>query len=225
LLSGLKSLLPAHSAYAVARTLEDWSRWAGDSDSKEAGAGASREAGRADVDLLATQGRIWRQLLTGEKSATDFLVVGDYVTAAQQVCGRVARAAKGLWLIIAGAVVLTAGAAALIWLIKGIGSNIKLITYALWLAGVLGISVKGAGSLIGAALKDAEGWLWQAELDESVAAAVAHLPDNFTHERLTKGEVGRLPVIPESPFAVESGDDEDPPRPQALASQGVPEEA
>jgi hypothetical protein len=68
----------------------------------------------------------------------------------------------------------------------------KYIASFIWLAGVLGISVKGAGKLLGTALKDVEGWLWQAELDESIADAAAYLPKGVKHKRLTGNSVGNL---------------------------------
>jgi hypothetical protein len=66
--------------------------------------------------------------------------------------------------------------------------------------------VKGAGSLIGAALKDVEGWLWQAELDESVAAAIAYLPPDFEHQRLAGNDVGRLTPALEAYSPAANGD-------------------
>jgi hypothetical protein len=197
-LSELKSLLPAHSAYAVSRTLDDWRRWAAEPNPKA----ADRET---VTTMLSAQGHSWRQLLTDEKAAADFLKVGDYVAAGQQVFKRVVDAAKRLWGVIGVAVVLIGAVVAVTFLIKGLSPNTRLITNLLWLAGVLGISVKGAGSLVGAALKDVEGWLWQAELDESVAAAVAHLPPDFKHERLTGNDVGRLTPPPEALYIIENG--------------------
>lgn len=70
-LADLKTLLPDHTAYAVSRSLHDWQGWvAGD-----------RQVGDWDAARAAirVQGRIWRELLTGEKAARDILSLPDLV--------------------------------------------------------------------------------------------------------------------------------------------------
>lgn len=61
-----------------------------------------------------------------------------------------------------------------------------------WLAGALGISLKGIGALLGTGLKDIEGWVWQTELDGSVAAAVTCLPGGARLSRVRSGSIGEL---------------------------------
>lgn len=82
-LADLKTLLPDHTAYAVSRGLHDWQHWveqnppAGDWD-------GARSA-------IRVQGRIWRELLTGEKAARDVLSLSDYLATAKRGTGQVIR--------------------------------------------------------------------------------------------------------------------------------------
>jgi hypothetical protein len=184
-LSELKSLLPDHSAYAVTYTLRDWQMWAGKAES-------ATDNFPEGATALQRQAETWRLLLTGEKKATDLLDVGNYATAAREVFGRVVAATRPYlpWILI-GLVFL----AAAVWGLSqfhDVNPSTRYIANLIWLGGVLGISLKGAGALIGTALKDVEGWLWQSELDESVVEAAAHLPDNTKHKRLRGSRVGEM---------------------------------
>jgi hypothetical protein len=182
-LSELKSLLPAHAAYAVSRTLEEWRTWIGTKKTEDLAAG---------TQAMAAQGRVWRELLTGEKSATDLLNVGHYLRAAQEIFGRVLASVKRYWIGIVIVIIIIAAVVAFIIELHHVSTTTKFITSFVWLAGVLGITVKGFGSLLGTALKNVEGWLWQGELDESVAEAAARLPVGVAYERLTGDQVGEL---------------------------------
>jgi hypothetical protein len=97
----LKSLLPNHPSYAVNRTLEDWRTWA--AESKAPAAEFVREAAK-----LHDQARVWRQLLTGEKLATDLLNVGHYAQAAREIFIRVMASAGRFWKTIALIVAIVA---------------------------------------------------------------------------------------------------------------------
>jgi hypothetical protein len=82
-LTDLKTLLPDHTAYAVSRGLLDWQQWV--QQGQPAGDwSAARSA-------IRVQGRIWRELLTGEKAARDILGLSDYVAAARRGTGQVIR--------------------------------------------------------------------------------------------------------------------------------------
>src|SRR5258708_39127317 len=88
----LKTLLPNHTAYAVSRGLHDWQEWAG----------GNRAAGdwAAARSAIRVQGRIWRELLTGEKAARDILDLSDYFAAGRRAAMRVIAR---FWWAIAGA--------------------------------------------------------------------------------------------------------------------------
>jgi hypothetical protein len=180
-LADLKTLLPAHTAYAVSRSLRNWEQWA--------------RGPRADGDWAAAhpaiqvQGRIWRQMLTGEKAARDILKLSDYHAAGVRVAKRVI---VRFWWIIALAVFLIAGVIFVGSYLHNIPPSIQLVGDIAWLAGALGISLKGIGTLLGTGLKDVEGWIWQIELDGSVAAAVSHLPDGVKPSRVRSGSIGEL---------------------------------
>jgi hypothetical protein len=184
-LSELKSLLPPHAAYAVSRTLEDWRIWVTSKAEPQLTSGA---------EAMVAQGRVWRELLTGEKNATDLLNIGNYLRAAQEIFARVLASVKRYWYLICIIAAVVAGVCAFIIELDHVSTTTKFIANFVWLAGVFGLSVKGFGNLLGTALKNAEGWLWQGELDESVAEAAAHLPPRVEYKRLTGNNVGN--VIP-----------------------------
>lgn len=202
-LSELKSLLPDHTAYAVTYTLKDWQDWAAGSltpPKRRNGADPGNEAHK-----LQHQARIWRQLLTGEKKATDLLNIGHYLDAAREVLRRVGVSALRYWKVFVPALVLLAGAVYLLSLFHDVNATTKYVANLIWLAGILGLSVKGVGSLLGNSLKDVEGWLWQAELDESVVEAAARLPGQMKHKRRTGTSVGSLvPVSADSAGSIAS---------------------
>ena len=180
-LADLKTLLPAHTAYAVSRSLQNWEQWA--------------HGPRADGDWAAAhpaiqvQGRIWRQLLTGEKAARDILKLSDYHAAGVRVAKRVITR---FWWAIALVTFFIAGVIFVGSYLRNIPPSIQLAGDIAWLAGALGISLKGIGALLGTGLKDIEGWVWQIELDGSVAMAATHLPDGVKPSRVHSGSIGEL---------------------------------
>lgn len=96
-LADLKTLLPAHTAYAVSRSLQGWEQWAH-------GPPADGDWAAAQP-AIQVQGRIWRQLLTGEKAARDILKLSDYHAAGVRVAKRVITR---FWWVIAIAAFLIA---------------------------------------------------------------------------------------------------------------------
>lgn len=185
----LKTLLPAHTAYAVSCSLDDWREWA-----TGQGPAADWQSARGPIRV---QGHIWRELLTGEKAARDILSMSDYLTAARQVAMHVLASLRRFWWLIGLAVFVSAGVIVAVSYLNNIPPTVRLIVNLAWLAGVLGVSLRGTGALLGIALRDVEGWLWQAELDESVATAATRLPPPATHRRATGGSVGELSIHPD----------------------------
>jgi hypothetical protein len=57
---------------------------------------------------------------------------------------------------------------------------------------VLHPSGEASGALFGSAVKGAEGWLWQTELDESVAQAATRLPPPARPRRITGSAAGAM---------------------------------
>jgi hypothetical protein len=80
--------------------------------------------------------------------------------------------------------------------LHNIPPSIRLIGDIAWLAGALGISLKGTGALLGTGLKGVEGWLWQIELDGSVAVAATCLPPGAKPSRVSSGSLGELSPTP-----------------------------
>ena len=183
-LADLKSLLPAHTAYAVCRSLQGWEQWVHGPRAAGDWAGAR--------PAMQVQGRIWRQLLTGEKAAPDILQLSDYHAAGVRVAKRVLTR---FWWVIAMAAFLIAGVIFVGTYLHNIPPSIRLVADIAWLAGALGISLKGIGALLGTGLKDVEGWIWRLELDGSVATAATRLPDGVKLPRLRSGSIGELTPV------------------------------
>jgi hypothetical protein len=75
-LTDLKSCFQPYAVDAVQATLSAWSTLVTSQGGGAASAGVLQEA-------LYRQGQIWSALLSGEKLATDYLQVPDYVEAAE----------------------------------------------------------------------------------------------------------------------------------------------
>ncbi|MGA2828700.1 MAG: hypothetical protein ABSF03_21570 [Streptosporangiaceae bacterium] len=182
----LKTLLPEHAAYAVSRGLDDWRDWAA--------APPAPTDWRNAQTAMRMQGYLWRGLITGEKAAVDMLSLSGYLAAARQV------ARRAWWLIL-----LTVGAAVAVVvamvLLHGISPTTRLIAALAWLGGTLFAGLKASGALLGSAVKGAEGWLWQTELDESVAQAATRLPAPARHRRITGTSAGAMTLSEHAPPA------------------------
>jgi hypothetical protein len=180
-LADLKTLLPDHTAYAVSRSLDDWGQWAAKPPVADEWA-AARSA-------IEVQGRIWRQLLTGEKAAQDILQLSDYHKAAVRVATRVITR---FWWCIVGAAVLIGAVVFAGTYLHSIPPSVELIGAIAWLAGAFGITLKGTGALLGVGLKGVEGWVWRLELDGSIAIAATRLPAGARPSRVSSSSLGAL---------------------------------
>jgi hypothetical protein len=160
-----KTPLPDHTAYAVSRSLHDWQRWvAGD---RQAGDWTAARA------AIRVQGRIWRELLTGEKAARDILSLSDYLAAGRRGAVEMIRR---FWWVAAAAAILTAGVIYAGSYLHGLPDLVRVVGSIAWLAGAAGLFAKGSSAVLGPRVTQAEGWLWQTELDGSVAVAATRLP-------------------------------------------------
>jgi hypothetical protein len=190
-LADLKSLLPDHVAYAVSRSLQDWQEWAaGNSAAGESAAGNWNPARSA----MRVQGRIWRELLTGEKAAQDILSMSDYLATGRRAATRVITR---LWWAIALAIVLIPVVIFVGSHLHAIPPLVRLAGGIAWLAAAASIWLKGAAALVGPGLVHAQGWLWQTELDGAVAAAATRLPPGVKPTAISRHSVGRLSPDPD----------------------------
>ena len=185
-LADLKTLLPDHTAYAVSRSLHDWQEWVAGNP-----AAGDWEPARSAIRV---QGRIWRELLTGEKAARDILSLSDYFAAGRRAAVRILMR---FWWLIAAATLLIAGVIFAGSYLHNVPPLVRLIGDVAWLAGAAGIWLRGAGTLLGPGLTHAEGWLWQTELDESVAAAATRLPAGAKRSPISARSVGELSPEPD----------------------------
>jgi hypothetical protein len=185
-LADLKTLLPDHTAYAVSRSLHDWREWL----ARNPAPGDWTPARSA----IRVQGRIWRELLTGEKAARDILSLSDYFAAGRRA---VAGVLMRFWWVLAAAALLIAGVIFAGSYLHNIPTPVRLIGDVAWLVGAAAVWLRGAGALLGPGLTHAEGWLWQAELDGSVAAAATKLPAGVKRSRISGRSMGELSPDPD----------------------------
>ena len=82
--------------------------------------------------------------------------------------------------------------------LHGIPPSLRLVGGIAWLAGAPGISVKGIGVLLGTGFKEVEGWLWNIELDGSIAIAATCLPPGMKPSRVSGGSLGELSPEPKT---------------------------
>ncbi len=181
-LTALKTMLPDHTAYAASRGLDEWHRWA-----TEPRVAADWDDARTDMQI---QGYLWRELLTGEKAGKDLLNSSGYLVAAFQV-------AKRAWWLFTAMAVIAVGVVLIVLLVPGLSATVRLAATLAWFGATLAAGLKAAGPLIGSAVEGAEGWLWQTELDESIATAATRMPPREKHHRVTGSAVGQMTLRPE----------------------------
>ena len=177
----LKTMLPDHAAYAVSAGLTDWQQWVAAPRAATDWRGAQLE--------MRVQGQLWRGLVTGEKAAADMLNLSGYLAAARQIAKRAIIAAR--WPIVI-AVLAAVGVIITVVTLHSVSPTARLAAALAWVGATLAAAYKASGSLLGSAVKGAEGWLWQTELDESVATVATRMPPPAQHRRVTGAEVGTM---------------------------------
>jgi hypothetical protein len=169
----LSSAFPPHAAHPVAKSLTAWSCYV------EPDSGGKRR----DLDAqlrrqLGAQGRLWRNLLSGERLPTQTLEVLDYLKAAEGMfrqSGSVTLTfVKHYWWVILLALALVFGGIALVvsssgWAATGAGAASLLAS--------LGLTWKGIGTALGTAVARIEPPLWDSQLDQVI------------YERITPNEI------------------------------------
>ncbi len=156
------------------------------------------------------------ELLTGEKAARDVLSLSDYLAAARRGTGQVIRRS---WWVIAATAILAAGIIYAGSYLHTIPDLIRVVGSIAWLAGAAGLFSKAASVVLGQGVIRTEGWLWQIELDGSVAAAATCLPPGAKKSPAGGSSVGAL--TPDPSRAAEHDSDTGPgqhPRPCREAS-------
>jgi hypothetical protein len=199
-LADLKTILPDHVAYAVSRSLQDWQEWAAGNTATGSSAAGSKAAENSAGDwnparsAMRVQGRIWRELLTGEKAAQDILSMADYVATGRRAATRVVTR---LWWAIALAILLVPVVIFVGSHLHAIPPLVRLAGGIAWLAAAASIWLKGAAALVGPGLAHAQGWLWQTELDGAVAVAATRLPPGVKPTAVSRHWVGWLSPDPD----------------------------
>ncbi|MDQ4215843.1 hypothetical protein [Microbacterium capsulatum] len=167
-LGDLHEDLPEHAAGAVSGSLKAWAGWVGDP------AHATALTDKATRSALRTQGKLWRQLLCGDKQAADLLQSDDYAEASsrmiEQFRGVLFRFFRRWWAPIAGVVLVAVLVTVLgIWLLPD--AALKVTTVLVAAAGALGITWKTVSSTVGRALATSREELWNAEVTRAIVAA------------------------------------------------------
>jgi hypothetical protein len=174
-LEDLRSWFPRHSALAVASSLRRWRDWISANETTLRDESVDRD--RRVREVLLRQGDLWKDLLTGEQSATDMLRSEEYVDAAlglaaesQALLGRLVRR-YAVTLTIAAIALLAALALA----IAATGPA-EAVAAAVTAATALGVTWKGIGASIRHLAGRLREPLWQRQLDSAVATAIDQLP-------------------------------------------------
>jgi hypothetical protein len=120
----------------------------------------------------------WRGLLSGEKASTDFLHVGDYVSALQRLVSRYWSLVQAFllhWtaLVIAVPVALIALIGLYLLVQKQFNAAYAAVATFVGATGLSGATITAA---VKNALQKTEDDLWAAELGAAVAMAIDHVP-------------------------------------------------
>ncbi|MGZ4167271.1 MAG: hypothetical protein ACXVUX_08960 [Solirubrobacteraceae bacterium] len=186
-LDDLASLLPAHAAKSVSRSLARWeavihaalSPAAGSVTGPRASAPPGEPAGDL-LDYATRQGELWRALLAGEKAGVDMLTVNNYLDAAGGMITNTRKVAERFmrrfwWLSILIVALFVGGILAIVLAANSVAS---VIAGAAGVAASAGLTWKGVGNALGGPAGALEQHVWGAELDAAIADAITLLPLN-----------------------------------------------
>jgi hypothetical protein len=180
-LRDLKTSFQPHAADAVVATLDDFGTWVRSIVPDSAAKATAKLPAPWPIvadRYLYPQILAWRSLLSGEKTSTDVLHVGDYVFALERLVSRywvLVRAFVFRWtaLVIAVPMVLLAGIGLYLLFEKQFGAAYAAVATFLGVSGISGATITAA---VKNALQRTEDDLWDAELGTAVAVAIDHVP-------------------------------------------------
>ncbi len=180
-LRDLKTSFQPHAADAVVATLDDFGTWVRSVVPDSAGKTTAKPPTTWSVvadRYLYPQILAWRGLLSGEKTSTDVLHVGDYVFALERLVSRywaLVRAFVFRWTALVIAVPLALLAVVGLYLLfqKQFGAAYAAVATFLGVSGISGATITAA---VKNALQKTENDLWDAELGTAVAVAIDHVP-------------------------------------------------
>jgi hypothetical protein len=172
-LGDLHRELPPHAADAVSGSLRAWEGWVA------AHPGADELTGMHAGRVLGVQGKLWRQLLCGDRLAEDLLTPPDYATASSRLIDRfrgILRTFIKTWWIPIVSLLIAVGV--IVGLTLGLAPNAtaKVTAVIVTAAGALGVSWKTLSSTVGRAITQSKDQLWNAEVNESIIVAATFLP-------------------------------------------------
>ena len=195
-LDDLSTAFPAHAAHSVYSSLNTWCDRAEQQSLPE-----------GTLAVLRRQGELWRALLSGEKSCSQTLEIGNYLDAARELARKmrstlIAVIARFPILAILTLVLIGGGIALL-----AVGGGAHIVAGATALFAAFGLTWKGLGGALGQLAGKLEQPLWGAVLDQAIAGAITlALPgsDNANDYR-GRGELAQqMARSPTSPSAQSS---------------------
>jgi hypothetical protein len=182
-LADLATVLPPHASRAVALSIRTWERWAAEPSIDGRAVVWEREwpAVRA---ALRRQGQLWRALLSGEKDGRDMLRVDDYLDATARLLRKTTR-------LMFGGVrspLVAGGGVVLIVILIGVGvflfasgdtNGTRGAGGLLTALGALGLTGAGVRRAVSSTAAQLQQWLWNGELDFSIAEAITIGPPEW----------------------------------------------
>ncbi len=170
-LNALSPDLPTGSADAVSGSLKIW---------ESRVAATEKVPDERFIRMLHAQGKLWHQLLCGDKSVASQIHPEHYAEAAGRLTERFAHTLghylKTWWLLVI--ILLAITGALLVWLILSshLSAGQQLLGYIATALSIVGISWKTFGTSLGRAFSASEKPLWEAELREAaVQACTLHI--------------------------------------------------
>ena len=192
-IDALRSVLPDHAAKPVFDGIDHWKAWLVNPIRADKAPCQQASDSPLDADVLAVvttvlglQVRVWRGLLTGEKSALDFLSSKDYVASAEQMVTVYRRIVWGFvrqwWrYLAAGTTALTGIIAIPLIFAQGTAGALGALVATLAAVGVTG---KTVSATLSRTVGNVAHSLMNAELDTASGMATTGLPFGVNSDQL-----------------------------------------
>jgi hypothetical protein len=186
-LADLATALPPHTGRAVAISLDLWQRAIPDPDPSSSVVDSGTAMPKNVWGVLHRQGKLWREILTGEKSGRDMLASQHYGAAGLRMLGDTAAL---IWRFFRMRRVAAATCAAVVAVVTAVvlllhfdhQAATKVTGSLLVAAAAFGVSWTGARATLGKMLAKLEQPLWQIELDTAIAEAITLLSPKISLE-------------------------------------------